>query len=100
MALDYGLADRQSHAEASGFGGIERFKDTMEVRCTNPNTSVTHTHFHMSLRLFVLNIGADDDYPPFRCNISRGFRSVDQQVEKHLLQLDRVARDQRQLRGG
>jgi hypothetical protein len=90
MSFDDRTADRESHAHAAGFGGEERVEQLVRVLDGDPDTAILHCYQH--LVRFVLMRSDHQFARPIRDRLHR-FDAVHDQVDDHLLQLDRIAED-------
>ena len=95
MGIDDGPADRQPHAHAAGFGGVEGLENTIEMFRIDPWPGIAHRH-EDAVRL--VRFGADQQLPgPSSTQTdAHGFDRVQDQVQYHLLHLNTIRLNGRQ----
>src|SRR6476469_8070490 len=95
MGFDNRAAYREADAHAVGLRRVEGFKEARQALRAQPVAGIPHRDAH-ALRLDTH--GADVQFAVAVLNATHRLDGIDDQVQHHLLQLDPIALDTRQLR--
>src|SRR5215472_15989384 len=96
MSLDDATTDREPDAHAVGFRCVEGVKQLAHVLGGDAHAGIPHIHAHT---IDVLAFGYDHQLPRAIVHVNHRVGGVAQQVQDHLLQLDSVAGDGREVLG-
>ena len=94
MALDNGLAYRQSDSHAVFLCRIEAFEESVCGLRLETDSHIFHSKAHL---IFPISIGRDDQVSRTIMYRAHRIGSIPKQVQGHLLKLDAIARDPREL---
>src|SRR5689334_7194155 len=87
MSLDDRAADRKTHAQSSGLGAEEWLEDAVPTAVRNSNAAVLHGNYHP---LLFINVRLDSQFTGAARDTLHGFRTVQDQIDDHLLKLDAI----------
>jgi len=95
MILDDGAADRQPHAQASRFGGVERVEDPLHRLRVEPDARIAHGHAHP------LGLGSCSDHQLARVvlRVAHGLDPVHDEIQHDLLNQYPIAPHRREIAG-
>ena len=96
MALDDGTADGEPDTHAVGFRCVEGVKQRVHVLRVDAHPGIPHTHAHT---VAVLAFGSDQQLPRAIVHVNHRLAGVAEQVQDHLLELDTIAGDSREVVG-
>src|SRR6516225_6614541 len=125
VSCDDRTADGQPHTQAFGLGRMEGFEKWIETLEIEPRARIADCNQHVGpfnlsqvlvlerlsfqftnpvgiwfmRREFASFPGAYSELPRTLASSSHGFDGVDQEIENHLLQLDSISQDERQVIG-
>jgi hypothetical protein len=94
MRLDDGAANRQAHTQAAEFGRIEGVKDVIQISQVHSGSGILNRDDH---KIRLCPCGADQQMAGAPVTRAYCFDGVDDQIQDHLLQLDSIAIDRRQI---
>src|SRR5262245_55764185 len=90
VGFDNGPRYSQPHAEAVRFGGKERLENAADLVSRNPRPTIGHRN----LDAVIGRLLRTQRYDSFSIGLAfQSIHSVDDQVEKHLLQMNAIAAD-------
>src|SRR4029078_6203212 len=88
--------DREAEAKSPFFRRKERLKDPLLMRRRQSRTTISYADYNAPL---VSRRCLDRDGAPCRCNAVHCVHGVHEEIEKDLLQLDRIAAYPKQITG-
>jgi hypothetical protein len=95
VGFDDRAADRKANAHAVWLCGVEGFEQTPQIFRAQPRAGVAHPNAH-ALRLYA--VSADVQLANAVAKVAHRLNCVDDQIQHHLLQLDPVSFNARQMR--
>jgi hypothetical protein len=96
MPLDDRATDRQPNTHATAFGGIEGLEQPLEILRIDTGTGILHAQTHT---IISFSPGSDQQLPRAVVNVEHRVRSIAEQVQGDLLQLDTVSQDRGEILG-
>jgi hypothetical protein len=94
MTLDNRATDGQTDPHTAALGCVERFEESAHVMRVEPHTCILHGEAHT---VVFVALGFDHQVPWPILDTAHRVRGVQEQVQNHLLKLDTVARDRREV---
>ena len=96
MSLDDGTADGEPDPHAVGFRCVEGVEQLVHVLRVDAHAGIPHAHAHT---IAVLAFGSDQQLPRAIVHVNHRVAGVAEQVQDHLLELDPIAGDGREIVG-
>src|SRR6266446_8844055 len=96
MSLDDGTADGQPDSHAVAFGGVERFEEPVRSLSSEADPHIFHAKAHP---IALVSFRPYQQLPRTIVDRAHRVRSVPEQVQDDLLELDTIARDGREVLG-
>src|SRR4051812_5209021 len=94
MRFYYGTDNRETHAEAVVLRREKLFEQTVAGFARDARAAVSHAYAN---RAFAIEFRRDFYFPTAARGVVHGIEGVAEQVDEHLLDLDRIALDLRQV---
>src|SRR5580692_9881259 len=96
MLFDDGTAHGESDAHSSALGGVEGLKDLVHDVGLEANPDISHRQAHT---VALVTLGSDEELPRTIVHAGHRVRSIAEQVQDDLLQLDTIGCDERKILG-
>jgi hypothetical protein len=96
MTLDNGAADGEANPHTVALGRVERLEKSVRILRLKTHTGILHGQAHT---IAFLSFRFDHQLPRPILDAAHGVYGVQEQVQDHLLELDAISHDRREIAG-